>query len=71
MVGADKGDGKTLGTEATGTADTVEVGAGIAREVVVDGKVDALDVNASAEDVGGDADALLELLELLVSLDSV
>lgn len=29
LVGADKGDGKTLGTESTGTTDSVKVRAGI------------------------------------------
>ncbi len=39
--------------------------------VVVDGDVDALDIDAAAEDVGADADAVLEVLELGVALDAV
>ena len=37
--------------------------------VVVDDNVDALDVDATAHQVGGNQDALLALLELLVNLD--
>lgn len=37
-------------------------------EVVVHHDVDALDVNAAAEQVGGHQDALLEVLELLVAV---
>ena len=39
--------------------------------VVVDGYVDALDVDATTKDVSGDTDTGLELLELLVPLDTV
>jgi hypothetical protein len=48
----------------------VQVRIGVGREVVVDGKVDALNVDATAKDVGGDADALVKVLELLVALDA-
>lgn len=37
-------------------------------EVVVHHDVDALDVDAAAEEVGGHKDALLEVLELLVAV---
>jgi hypothetical protein len=49
----------------------MEVRVSLRWEIVVDGYVDLLDIDATAEDVGGDADALVEGLELLVSLDSV
>lgn len=49
----------------------MEVRVGIARGVVVDDDVDALDVNATAEDVGCDKHTLLESLELLVPPDSL
>ncbi len=39
--------------------------------VVVNGDVDALDVDAAAEDVGADADAVDEVLEVGVALDAV
>lgn len=71
LVVGDKGDRKTLGTEATGTADTVEVRVCVARSVVVDDDVDALDVDTTAKDVGRDEDTLLERLELLVPLDAL
>lgn len=71
LVAAHKGDGETLGTETTGTTDTVEVRVGIGRQVVVDGKVDTLNVDTTTEDVRGNADTLVELLELLVALDTV
>jgi hypothetical protein len=63
---------------STGTTDAVEVGVcrGRGREgvllsddrhVVVNNDVDTLNVDAAAENVGGDKDATLEVLELLVS----
>jgi len=38
--------------------------------VVVDSDVDTLNIDTTTEDVGGDADTGLELLELLVALDT-
>lgn len=49
----------------------MEVRVGVRREVVVDGEVDALNVDATAEDIGGDTDAGVEVLELFVALDTV
>jgi hypothetical protein len=70
LLTAHKGDGETLGTETTGTTDTVEVRVGISRQVVVDGKVDTLNIDTTAEDVSGNTDTLVELLEFLVTLDT-
>lgn len=58
---------QTLGTETTGSADSVEVRVGVGRSVVVDDDVDSLDVDTSAEDVSGDENTLLKGLELLES----
>lgn len=64
-------DGETLGTETTGTTHAVEVRISITGHVVVDGQVDTLDVDTTSEDVGGNADTLVEVLELLVALDTM
>lgn len=71
VIAADKGDGETLGTETASTTDTVQVRVGVTRHVVVDGQVDALNVDTTTEDIGGNADPLVELLELLVAADTV
>jgi hypothetical protein len=71
LLRADEADCHTLGTETTGTTDTVEVAVGIGGQVVVDGQVDTLNVDTTTEDVSGDADTLLEVLELLVALDTL
>ena len=42
----------------------------VTRGVVVDDDIDPLDVDATAEDVGGDKDTLLEVLELRVTGDT-
>ena len=42
----------------------------ITRSIVVDDDIDSLDVNATAEDVSGDKDTLLEVLELRVTCDT-
>ena len=70
LLAANERDGQTLGTETAGTTDTVEVGVGIGRHVVVDGKVNALNIDTTAENVSGNADTLIELLELLVAADT-
>jgi hypothetical protein len=70
LLAADEGDTETLGTETTSTTDTVKVGVGVTRKIVVDGKVDTLDINTTTEDVGSDTDTLVEFLELLVTLDT-
>lgn len=70
VVVADEGDRQTLRTETTGTTDTVQVGVGVRGHVVVDGKVDPLDIDTTAEHVGGHTDTLVELLELLVAFDT-
>lgn len=71
LVAADERDGESLGAEPTGTTNTVQIRAGIGGQIVVDGQVDALDIDATAKHISGNTDALLELLELLVALDAV
>lgn len=71
LLAADEADTETLGTETTGTSDTVEVRVGVTGQVVVDGQVDALNIDTTAEDVSGDTDTFVKLLELLVALDTV
>jgi len=71
LISGDERDGETLGTETAGTTDAVQVGVRISRQVVVDGKVDALNVDTATEDVSGNADALVELLELLVPANTM
>lgn len=70
-LGTDKGDGETLGTETTGTTDAVKIGVGIGRQIIVDGQVDTLNINTTTEDISGNANTLVELLELLVTLDTI
>lgn len=48
----------------------MEVRICVRREIVVDGEVDALNVNATTKDVGGDANPLVEFFELLVAFDT-
>ena len=49
----------------------MQVRVGVDGQVVVDCQVDALNVDAPAEDVGSNADALVEFFELLVPFDTV
>jgi hypothetical protein len=49
---------------------TVQVAICITRSVVVDDDIDSLDIDATAEDVSGDKDTLLEVLELRVTGDT-
>lgn len=70
VVVADKRDRQTLRTETTGTADTVKVGVGISGKIVVDCQVDTLDINTTAENIGGNTNTLVEFLEFLVAFDT-
>jgi len=49
----------------------MKVGVGITWKIVVDGQVDALNVDTTAEDISGNANSLVELFEFLVPLNSV
>ena len=66
-VWGDERDGETARAKAAGTADAVEVLVGLVRHVVVNDDVDLLDVDATAEQVGSDHNALVEVLERLVA----
>ena len=49
----------------------MEVGVSITWEIIVDGQVNTLDIDTTTEDVRGNADTLVELLEFLIALDTV
>ena len=49
---------------------TVQVAICVTRSVIVDDDIDSLNVDATAEDVGGDKDTLFEVLELRVTGDT-
>lgn len=67
---ADKADSDTLCSETTGTTDTVEVAVCVCWQVIIDGQIDALDIDTTTKDIGRDTDTLLEFLESLVPLDT-
>jgi hypothetical protein len=48
----------------------MEVRVSVVRQVVVDGKVDAFDINASAENISSNTDTLVEFFEFFVTFDS-
>ena len=70
LVGADEADTKTLGSETSGTTHAMQIRISIVGQVVVDRKVDALDVDTATKDISGDADTLVELFEFLVAFDT-
>ena len=49
----------------------MKIGISIAWKIIVDGQVDTLDIDTTSKDIGGNTDTLVELLELLVALDTV
>lgn len=65
-----KTDTQPLGPKSASTTNTVQVRVGIDRQVVVDGQVDALDINTSAKDVSCNADALAEFFELFEAFNT-
>lgn len=84
---ADEADSNALGSETTSTTNTVKVGVSTLSErllclwvdvfggrlwhVIVDGEVDTLNVNTTAEHVRADTNTLVVVLEGLVTLDAV
>ena len=66
LVG-NEGDGKTLGAESTGSGDSMQIGVGVLGHIVVEHDVHSLDIHTTSEEVGGDEDTALEVLEELVS----
>jgi hypothetical protein len=49
----------------------MEVRVRITWKIVVDGQVDTLNIDTTTEDISGNADTLIELLEFLVTLDTI
>lgn len=70
IITADEGDTKALGPEPPSTTDTMQVRIGITRQIVVDSEIDSLNIDTTAEDIGGHTDPLVKLFEFFVSLDS-
>merc|ERR1719273_1139728 len=66
-----KGDGETFGSKPSSPGHSVQVGVSVLGHVVVEDNVDSLNVHATTEEVGGDKDSLLEILELLVARESL
>lgn len=70
MIGADKGDGKTLGPKSARATHSVQIRICITWKVIVDCKIDTLNIDSPTEDIGSNADALIELFELLIAFDT-
>lgn len=71
FLAGDERNSQTLGTESTGSTDSVQVLVGLAWQVVVDSQVNSLDIDTSTEDISRNTDTLVELLERLVSSNSL
>ena len=70
LVGGGESDGQTLGSETTGTTDAMQVRVSIPGHVKVEHNVDFLDVDSATENLSGNQNAVLELLEAVINLDS-
>jgi hypothetical protein len=66
LLGRDERDRETLGSETSGTSNTVQVGVRVGGKVVVDSQVDTLDIDTTSKDISSDTDTLVELFELLI-----
>src|ERR1700685_4631750 len=53
LLAANEGNAETLGAEAAGATDAMQVRVRLGRQVVVDRQVDLLNVDAATEDVRG------------------
>jgi len=70
LVRGDERDSKTLGTETACTTDAVQIRVRIGGEIIVDSKVDTLDIDTTSKNVGSDTDTLVKFLEFLVAADT-
>ena len=66
-----EGDGETLGSKPASSGHPMKVGIRVLGHVVVEHNVDSLNVHSSTEEVGGNQDPLLEILELLVPEEEI
>ena len=71
LVGGGERDGETLGSETTGATDAMQVRVSVPGHVKVEHNVDFLDVNTATENLSGNQNAVLELLEAVINLDSI
>ena len=71
LVGAHEGDSETLGTEPARAAHSVQVRVGVTWHIEVEHDVDLLDVDTAAEQLRRHKNAIPELLEALIDLDSL
>ena len=55
-----------MGISPSSPGNSVQVCVSVLRHVVVEDNVDALNIHATAEQVGGNKNSLLEVLELLI-----
>ena len=70
ILRADKGDSKTLSTEATGTTHSVKVTVSLERHVEVDDDVDLGNIDTTGEQVSSDENSLAELLDFIKASNS-
>lgn len=70
-LAAHKRDTEPLCPEPTRTADTMEITVRVRREIVINGKIDALNVYASAKDVCSNTNAFVEFFEFFVAFDTI
>ena len=71
LLGRNKRNCESLSTEATSTANTMQVLIGTLGKVVVDDNVDPLYIHAATKQVGGDKNALVKVLKLLVASNTL
>jgi len=70
VFGADETDGKTFGTESTGSGYSMEVSIRILWHIVVENDVNSFNIDTSSEKIGGDQNSSLKVLELAVPFQS-
>jgi hypothetical protein len=67
---AHEGDRQPLGAETASTTNPMKVRISVTWQVIVDSKVNTLDINATTKHIGRDTNTLVELLKLFVTLDA-
>jgi len=71
IFGADETDGKTFGTESTGSCYSMEISIRVLWHIVVKNDVNSLNIDTSSKKIGGNQDSSLKVFELAVPLQSL
>ena len=49
----------------------MEIGIGVTRQIIINGEIDTLDIDPTAENIGSNTYTLVEFLEFFIAFDTI